>query len=281
MESSEYAFHAAALGLGGVIERGRTTTVIPSLGSVVLPSCGGEGSAEVRNYDRDGISFSTLQTRVGGYRVARHLFSTYSDILITNLNILDRVRVGLMQLTLTSLRQTDIDQPESRFEVRASYRGVHIDDEEVIPQIDVEMCSFETYAQFLRAAQEQPDRIAKKLEQSAEAVAELTRSRVPVVRGSIVSDIAKQKAASKLVHNKNKVVVPGLGRVQFGELLLKHDQRRVNLLRIDLGRFSPMSEGVTTFAAPVLEDPSASTGGTLVMAAGEGNGTPVWPSPGP
>jgi hypothetical protein len=262
----EYAFNATALGLGGVIERGRKTTIIPSLGSVVLPSTGGEGSVEIHNYDRDGISFTTLQTRVGGYRVAQDLYSTYSDILITNLSVLDRVRVALMQLTLTSTRPAEPDQQEARFEMRASYRGVRVDDDEIVPQIDVEMCGFETYGQFLRAAQEQPERIASKLDQAVEAVHDVARGNVPLVRGAIVADIAKQRGSS-LAHNRNRIDVPGLGRLRFGELLLKHGHRRINLLRLDLGD-------------PTLESHSTS-GGTIVMASGEGNGTPVWPSPGP
>ena len=259
----EYAFNATALGLGGVIERGRTTTIIPSMGSVVLPSTGGEGSAEVRNYDSPEISFSTLQTRVGGYRVAEDLFSAYSDILISNLNVLDRIRVALMQLTLTSTRQADPSQPEARFEIRASYRGVRIDDEEVVPQIDLEMCAYETYGQFIRAAEQQPREIASKLDLNLEAVSEVARGTVSVVRASVVSDVGK-RTGSQLSHRKNKVDVPGLGRLHFGELLLKQGRRRVNLLRLDFGD-------------PTLEGFGQAQGGTLIMAAGEGNGTPVWP----
>lgn len=258
----EYAFNASALGLGGIIERGHKTTVIPSLGSVVLPSTGGEGSAEIRNYDCNDISFSTLQTRVGGYQVASDLFSTYSDILISNLNVFNRVRIGIMQLTLTSTRQVNSDQSEARFEIRASYRGVSIDDEEIIPQLDMDMCSFETYGQFLEQALQSPTLIAEKLDQDVESVTAMTRQSSPVVRGSIVADLRKP-ATSQLSHRRNKVDVPGLGKLQFGELLLKQGRRRVNLLRLDFGD-------------PTLESHETS-GGSLVMASGEGNGTPVWP----
>jgi hypothetical protein len=256
----DYAFCATALGLGGVIERGHATTIIPSLGSIVLSPTGGEGSSEIRNYDSNDISFSTMQTRVGGYRVASGLYSTYSDILISNLNVFNRIRVGLMQLTLTSTRKSD--QPEPRFEIRASYRGVAIDDEEVIPELDVDMCSFETYEQFLRTAQDKPDLIAEKLDQTVDQVTTMTKAPAQVVRGSIISNIAKP-IGSHLSHRRNNVHVPGLGKLVFGELLLKQDRRRVNLLRLEIGD-------------PTLETPSMDTG-SLVMASGEGNGTPVWP----
>jgi hypothetical protein len=193
----EYAFNASALGLGGIIERGRTTTVIPSLGSVVLPSTGGEGSAEIRNYDCNDISFSTLQTRVGGYQVASDLFSTYSDILISNLNVFSRIRVGIMQLTLTSTRQVNSEQSEARFEIRASYRGVSIDDDEIIPQLDMDMCSFETYGQFLQQALQSPSLIAEKLDQDVESVTAMTRQPSPVVRGSIVAAFASQEQSRR------------------------------------------------------------------------------------
>jgi hypothetical protein len=83
------------------------------------------------------------------------------------------------------------------------------------------------------------------------------------VRGSIVADLRKP-ATSQLSHRRNKVDVPGLGKLQFGELLLKQGRRRVNLLRLDFGD-------------PTLESHETS-GGSLVMASGEGNGTPVWPN---
>jgi hypothetical protein len=257
----DYAFNATALGLGGVIERGHATTIIPSLGSIVLSPTGGEGSSEIRNYDCNDISFSTMQTRVGGYRVAAGLYSTYSDILISNLNVFNRIRVGLMQLTLTSTRK--VDQPEPRFEIRASYRGVSVDDEEVIPELDMDMCSYETYEQFLRSAQETPALIAEKLNQTVDAVTALTKEPAPVVRGSIISNIAKPMG-SKLAHRRNNVHVPGLGKLVFGELLLKQGRRRVNLLRLEIGD-------------PTLES-AVMDSGSVVMASGEGNGTPVWPN---
>jgi len=263
VQSPEYAFNATALGLGGVLERGNVTTIIPSLGSVVLPSTGGEGSAEIRNYNCDEISFSTLQTRVGGYRVTETMYSAFSDILITNLTVLDRVRIALMQLTLTSSRNVNDD--EARFEIRASYRGVTIDDEEVIPQLDVDMCAFETYAQFLQRAAEQPQFLLDKSDHDENQQPPLVPPTQPplVVRSSIIGDICKAPN-STLCHHRNKVDVPGLGKLRFGEMLLKQGRRRVNLLRLDFGD-------------PMLETPAVN-GGTLVMASGEGNGMPVWPT---
>lgn len=259
----DYAFNATALGLGGMLEHGGRTTIIPSLGSVVLPPTGGEGSAEIRNFDCDGVALGTLQTRVGGYRVAPGLYSTFSDILISNLNLFGRVRFGLLQLTLTSTRHTENPAaPEVRFEVRASYRGVRIDDEEVLPELDAEMCGCETFGQFLQKAQDDPNRMAEKLEQKVEAVTALARATSPVVRGSIVANVCTPRG-SRLMQNRNRLDVPGLGRIRFGEMTLKPGHRRVHLFRLDFGD-------------PTLES-TGTDGGSLIVGSGEGNGTPVWP----
>ncbi|HEX7828319.1 MAG TPA: hypothetical protein VF787_01625 [Thermoanaerobaculia bacterium] len=259
----EYAFNATALGLGGAIERGHNTTLIPSLGSVVLPSTGGVGTSEIFNYRSDEVSFSMMQTRVGGSRIADGLYSAYSDILMRDVNLFDRVFVRQMQLTLTSTRRVvEGEQGEARFEIRASYGGVRIDEDEVIPELDLEMCSLETYGQFLQIASEEPERIAEKLDQPPTQVTAMVQPRPipPVVRSSIVQKVHSPEV---LCNRRNKLHVPGLGALHFGELLLKQGRRRVNLLRLDYG--------------DIMQEGPGGDGGSIVMASGEGNGTPVWP----
>jgi hypothetical protein len=267
MKDMDYAFNATALGIGGVREHAGVTTIFPSLGSVVLPSTGGEGSSDVLNYNSNGISFGSMHTRVSGARVTEKLFSTTSQIQMSYLNLFGRVRVNQLRLTLTSTRRVDKDDEEARFEVHASYGGVIIDDEEVIPQLDIDMCSFETYADFLQAARRNTAAIAEKLEEPVDAVKEMVARPVPpVVRGSIVADVKKRRD-TRLAGRRNKVHVPGLGKVQFGELILKQGRRRINLLRLDFG--DRLQEGPET------------DNGSLVIASGEGNGTPIWPNSGP
>jgi hypothetical protein len=265
----EYAFTATALGLGGAIERGQHTTLIPSLGSVVLPSTGGVGTSEIFNYRSDEVSFSMMQTRVGGSRIAEGLYSAYSDILMRDVNLFNRVFIRQMQLTLTSTRRVvEGEQGEARFEIRASYGGVKIDQDEVIPELDLEMCSLETYGQFLQLAAAEPQRIAAKIDQDSPESEHLTgiatmvqpRPVPPVVRGSIVQNV---QAPEALCNRRNKLDVPLLGTLHFGELLLKQGRRRVNLLRLDYGD--------RTLEA------TTGNGGSIVMASGEGNGTPIWP----
>lgn len=264
MNDMDYAFNATALGLGGVRESDGVTTIFPSLGSVVLSSTGGEGSSEILNYNRDGISFGAMQTRVSGSRVSDTLFCTTSDVRLSYVNLFGRLRVNQMRLSLTSTRHLDREEDEALFEVQASYRGVVIDDEELIPELDVEMCSLQTYDQFLQEATENAAHIAEKLEQDEQTVREMATRRVPpIIRGSIVADIRKSEN-SRLIHRRNRVHVPGLGQVKFGELLLKQGRRRINLLRFDFGDH--------------LQETHTSEHGSMVMGSGEGNGMPIWPN---
>lgn len=263
MNDMDYAFNATALGMGGVWEREGVTTIFPSLGSVVLPSTGGEGSSEILNYNCNGISFGSMNTRVTGSRVSESLFTATSDVRMSYLNLFGRVRVNQMRLSLTSTRHIEGGDEEAHFEIQASYRGVVVDDEELIPELDVEMCSFQTYAQFLDAARNNAAFIAEKLDANVENVKEMVAGPVPpVVRGSIVSDMTKS-CDSKIMHHRNNVFVSGLGKVRFGELILKQGRRRINLLRLDFG--DRMLESHTVES------------GSLVLASGEGNGTPIWP----
>jgi hypothetical protein len=257
----EYTFNATALGLGGFVERGNDTSIIPSLGSVVLAPTGGEGSAEVINYHRDDISVASLQTRVGGFKVGPHVFSTYSDILINRLNVFNRIQVASLQITMNSTRDMrDVAHPEARFQIRASYTGIVVDGEELVPHLDLEICSCETYEEFLEKATANPKLLDTSDEDALTAVGQrLGDRRDPVpFRGRIV-----HRVDTRLKNDKNKVDVDGLGELRVGELLLKPGRRRANLLRFDFGSD--------------LEDPNAITGGAMVMASGEGNGTPIWP----
>jgi len=271
----EFTYNASALGLGGVIEKGGCTTIIPSLASVALAPTGGEGSAVVENYCRDGISFSRAESRVYGYKTGPKLYTTISDIFITNLSVFGQLKVALLSGTVTSTRH--LDEPDSRFELRAMYRGVEADGEETIPAIDVDICSCPTYEEFVGKIRSNVPQFAAQFGVSetklADAVgigpdeAGLLRREInpprDVIRGSIVN--AVHRSNRSLTAQGNKLTIPGLGSVRFGELLVKKGRRRVNLLRFEFGPEESNEE-------------SHDFGGSLTVASGDGNGSPVWPN---
>src|SRR5215210_1977112 len=106
-----YDYNASALGLGGVLKNADgTTTGVPSLGSVHLAPTGGEGFAEISNYSKDGISFTTARSSVFGSDVGYRTFTTHSDVFITNLNLFGRVQAAILQMSVTSTRVVeDVD----------------------------------------------------------------------------------------------------------------------------------------------------------------------------
>jgi hypothetical protein len=65
--------------------------------------------------------------------------------------------------------------------------------------------------------------------------------------------------------------VPGLGKIFFGELLIKRGRRRLNLLRFE---FAPPPADRPDLAAL---SPHRADSGMLSIASGDGNGEPIWP----
>jgi hypothetical protein len=306
-QSNDYTFNASALGVGGYFTRGGKTVLVPSLASVALAPGGGEGWSREQNYDRDGIAFTHAESRVAGYETSPGIYTTYSDILVTNLSVLDRVKVAMLQATVTSTRDIESEE-EATFELHAVYRGVEIDGVEVIPRIDIDVCQtskYETLAQNMRALfadDAQQDERAKRQQLAIE-------SGEPI-RTSIVSDIhAHDKRAFGLMHrNRNVIVVPRFARIHFGELLVKRGRRRVNLLRFEFGRafhidgmqvmsnenfaaaensnrsFAIAEPNAPTDSMPVAAhlmsfaaDSHTADSGSLTVGSGDGNGAPVWP----
>lgn len=261
----EFTYNASALGLGGVIERGGRVTVIPSLASVALAPTGGEGTAIVENYSRDGISFSRAESRVFGYKTSAKVYTTISDIFVTNLSVFDRLKVALLQGTVTSTRHIDAD--DSMFELHAMYRGVDVDGDEVIPSVDVDLCGRGTYDDFARRIEQDVPLFAQQFGVEADALTETLRKRREPIRGSLVS--AMHRSDRSLIARGNKLEIPGLGNVRFGEMLVKMGRRRVNLLRFEFGSAGSDADG--------REGPE-DFGGSLTVASGDGNGVPVWPN---
>ena len=263
---SRYAFNASALGLGGVLTSGSVRTTIPSLASVALAPTGGEGSSVVENYNCHGISFTRAESRVFGTDLSEGVYTTYADVYITNLTIFDRLRIALMGATVTSTR--NVENGESLFEVRVTYRGISAEGNEVIPVLDYNLCNAPTYGDFVNALNGEVDRYADSFGVQPAALRsalQATPAQEPLA-GTLVSDY-RIPADCGIVRSGSAIVVPGIGRAHFGEFLFKPGRRRVNLLRLKLGAFE---EGAVALEA-------VGDGGDLTAGSVEGNGTPPIP----
>lgn len=323
-----YAYNASAAALGGLITRRGRVTVVPTIGSVCLSMAGGEASNSVENYYRDDISFAHSQTRVSGYSTSvrgSHLsrrYLTYADVLISKLQVFDRMKINFMQATVMSERVIETGNPHlelepdlSRFSIRLFYHGVEVDGEEVVPDVDLELCHAGTYADFLRLLpsrmKELPDDtqeffgfLAGEPREAAEAaegpdeiltVGKRRRPQNPPVNVPLLS--LRGNGRDKVKVHGNRVKVPNFGRARFGDAIVKPDRQRVSLISLALDsdwstrppreeRFEsePQSvtfkaEGETQFALRDLAAPSDGDGGGGALRSGDSgsNGVPVWP----
>jgi hypothetical protein len=275
MSNFTYHYHANALALGGALKYdGDVTKIVPSLASVALADSGGEGFAEIMNYDRDGVSFSHASCRVLGVDSAHKTFTTSSDVYITNLNLFGRVKAAILQTSISSTRvvtgdfTTESDPDKAQFEMRSMIRGLTIDGIEVIPQLDLELCEWPTYAAF-------------NMEYGRRLTGSTTSLAVPAadapIRASFVRTL--DDALPPAPGPSFKLPVPNFGNIHFGELVVKPGARRVNLLRIDFDSTLQSEENMLTglMTGLMTAGGSSPSGGTMTMLSLGGNGVPSWP----
>lgn len=308
LSDSDYTFNASALGMGGVLVYDDKPVLIPSIASVALAPTGGEGASVAENYDQHGISFTRAESRVIGYRTSDKYYTTYSDIYVTNLALFGRMSVAMMQATVTSTRNEDTD--EADFELHAMYRGVEVDNREIMPRLDIDICSRSSYQQLTEAYLRRLGATAgsKCVDPRVERIRKGLERREPI-RTSIVAGLEGRDGAAiqKNGDAPNVLRVEDFGKVFFGELLVKPGRRRVNLLRFEFnnGRHRSVDRNDadsnggshrgpqpqmqrqmlrrsiespdSDFTPPPPSQPSPDSG-TLTVGSGDGNGAPVWPN---
>lgn len=281
-----YDYNASALGLGGVLKNADgTTTGVPSLASVHLAPTGGEGFAEVSNYSKDGISFTTAKSKVFGSDSGYRTFTTYSDVYITHLNLFGRVEAEILQMSITSTRVVeDVDisnqvaiaeqsNPDNaRFTMNAMVRGLVIDGVEVIPELDLELTACPTYEQLvnrIKAVGAGP--YAAQLGVNQTALETVLTTNVQPIRTSFVKTLEYAPTDKFGVRSGITLPVKSFGTVHFGELVVKPGHRHASLLRIAFdSNWGNNEEG--------LEPPSISPfGGSMTILNNVGNGAPSWP----
>ena len=294
----EFTFNASAVAAGGVIERADGSTfVIPSLAPVALSPSGGEGVTRLVDFTSEAISFSYAETRVFGRRVSSSSsrYTTETDVYISNLRVLDVLKIAMLRATVTSTREVNpVPRPgddDHEFELDAAYHGVQVREPgsprwiEAAPRIDLSMKSVKRYEhvrsllsntramnlvpcspQHLVEAFEAPDQAS--LEQHLQETRPLLGALVDQVDGDFASTAEAVRA------ERHKLFIPGIGKVKFGELMLKPGRRRVNLIRFVFGPQQQQDAGPNNEAP---EDDPQYSGGSLTVASVEGNGSPLWP----
>jgi hypothetical protein len=277
----DFAFHASALGAGGLLQRGNVTTAIESLASTTLAHTGGEGRAVVSDFDSEEIGFAHAETRVFGRHhrdeKKKDRFTTSTYVFMRDLHIFDRVTVSRMGATLTSERGLDEDD-DSEFEFEFSFTGIRVDGVEIEAAPDAAMKSIRRYrdletvlsgderkvkASGLVPCPSTKDLAARFHARDVAALQGELKNRRPV-QGSVVENLKGGKGQKQ----HHKLVVPGLGVLIFGEFMLKPGLRRLTMIRVELG-----DPAIAAFAMDGGKPPT----GSMTIASVEGNGVPIGP----
>jgi hypothetical protein len=285
-----YLYNASALGVGGVLKDDRdVTTLVPSLGSVALAPSGGEGSIEILNYDRDGVSFSKASSRVTGYDSAYHTFTTIADVYITNLNLFGRVKAAILQTSIKSTREvlengnlsTESDPDKARFSMSSIIRGLTIDDVEVIPGFDFELCESPTYYDFTNKLTAKSNAYAQQFGVAPAQLLAVLKANAQPIRGSFVNALQHQPTHRLGPRQGFRLPVKNFGTVHFGELVVKPGHRRVNLLRMEFDSTLTFGERMLAGAGAVTAEDTlvgqSPHSGTMTLLSHDTNGAPNWP----
>ena len=262
-----FVYHANALAFGGVI-RNPCCEVLPSMASAVLSPSGGEGSETIRNYNYKGIiSFDEASVYVGGSQRGRYR-NTISTVSIRNLNILNMVQIELLVGRVTSEhravdtnRQSDCEEPQFTFE-GSLLENVRIGGRAVDVQLDHSVFSkYATYSSFIDGMRSNATTgttsaslataIGRRFCWPPERCAEGAPARNDVIRASLVKsiddipdvdeDLGDEEArragdrVQPVRRNGYVVRIADFGTVAIGEVILKSNQRTVNMLRFNLG----------------------------------------------
>ena len=284
----DFAFNASALGAGGIIERGNVVYTIPSLASVALAPTGGEGRSVVSNYFSEELAIAHAETRVYGRSMGQgkaRTFTTSTYVMMKDVSIFGRIRIGEMSSTVTSTRGFE-ENDDHPFEISIRFERVTIDGKPVRPLIDNRLAALTRYEDLRKAlgnprsaatAAGDPQGIAKSFNTTPAELQRFLNERRPV-QTSMVGSVEGMDAFPE----PRTYPVPGIGTVRFAELMLKPGRRRLNLVRVNLGPARRMSEGpeelMSLREGPFDENGGTPlTGGSITLGSGEGNGTPIGP----
>lgn len=265
-----YLYHADALALGGTITR-PIQKEIPSQAACSLPATGGVVSCQIGKTDIEGIiSFDSAQSRVtgsvdqqpdGDYNV------TSASVIIENLNILNVIMADQVVVRVAGRHA-----PKSAKQAKAGLSteselvtlGCHFDrlriaghEAQITTNHDV-FTAMPTYQHFQDAWNGKKADKDKVREAMIGSRLPKPKDREPLdllpstIMTSFVTDVANIN--SEDIENWGPIIkVPHFGTIYLGEVLVSFGQRRVNMIRLELG------------------SPDA---GSFTFGTASGNGTP-------
>ena len=311
-----FAFHANTLAFGGQIEEpGVRTKFLPSEASVTLPPGGGIGQAVSGPYFKEGIYFESANSYVNGSSNGDQVYNTVARVEVTGLDIQGRIQVPFMNTTVRSQNQRDTDGclGESHIWFDANIVGLVIDGHVIEVDFNPEpFRRWATYGEFVDAFTTMDPKEAQELIEAynwpvneCQTIQEdgTTKFHVPRrcttgIRASLLRSTTPKLSPgeiSGITRRGYTIEVAGFGLIHLGEVLLKAGRRRVNLLRVEVGKTldslpilraplaaasgEPLTNVVALDGAPenLTLAGSGGPGGSYTFASGEGNGTDFVP----
>jgi hypothetical protein len=280
-----FEYHAFAIACGGEIVRPMAQP-IPAQAAVVLPESGGYESKQIKNVEFHGfVSIGSARSEVGGsYDRDRDAYTTYTSTVLEKVNFCDMVtadrivarqscsQIGEMEARRSSSRAGEEHEPSFNI-VGTHFENLRVAGHRVDISLDIEM--FRQLNTFSRIQQAYK---AGKLEGyllGGELLQKVDRDDYPALRGlreqnarfryKNSSGVPRQYSlanhlkleAPGLKSFGSIILVPDFGVVSLAELSVARGQRKLSMLRLDLG--SPI-EGKLVGATCGVGDGTDSTG---------------------
>jgi len=176
----------------------------PTAGAVALAPAGGEGNAAVEHYDANGISFDQAMSSVRGTDDGRFAITT-AAVTLRNVDILGRVHIDEISARIVGRHAHGAVEAEMTID-NLRLRNVVVDGRHIVLQ---------------------PDALRLNKARTFNALREGDETSLPL--------------SSNLVDDADQtLVVPGVGTLYFGEVVVKPGERSVTMLRIEFEPQHPL-----------------------------------------
>lgn len=259
-----FLYHAYALGLGGYVERNNQQLAIPSIGSAALAMAGGMACSDSGFFEWAPpcepappkgfyISVGSVSAKLWSQEEDDY-WTTNAEVRVSNFNLCERVKIGLMVNRLTSKHKKRAcktfqrgrdDQPRISFK-DSQFWNVTVDGEGVDVGINRDLDQHQSHDELKQAiAADRPPKgygafCARNLlaaeDEAPEYVRDLARKYTSdrLTRCSIVGEVKKSERLPHAVHGYS-MELEDFGRVFFGEMIVADGMKRLNMIRWDLG----------------------------------------------
>jgi hypothetical protein len=231
---STYNYNACAHAFGGHFMR-PFNEVIDVQASTSLPIIGGYGSARVENFRyREFVSFRAGYTHVsGGLQEEDGSHNTLVTSALESLNLLDVVTADRIVCRLYSKHHPGKKEAEITI-VGSKFENLRIAGHPV--KIELDFALFESIPTYAAAATEfaKKSKFRKIAEDPFKNGAKLPDSGP---NGAFLCSCVKELETDcpGVARNGHWFHIKGFGKIFLGELLIKHGERTLNMIRVEFG----------------------------------------------